>query len=146
MLSLFIGCASKDYSIWSKKYCKLERLEYQEVTDTVSVTKSGKIEFGVKANGKVILGDKINLDSVRANLDAGRKVFINQDTKRIVKVSEEFYEQYSNKRASLCQIITGVKEGIIQSKEGKIRAENEYLDLVRFFSGIDNESKKKNQD
>jgi hypothetical protein len=134
----FCSCNNaNDFSIWSDKYCKLERLEYQEVEDTARVTTNGNIEGGVVANGKIIATDKINLDTLKAYLNAGQKVFINQSTKRIVKVSQDFYEQYNKNRTSLCQIVEGVKSGIISSDEGKKRAEQEYLDMVRFFSGMD---------
>lgn len=143
-VSVFFSCNStKKISIWSKKYCKLERLEYQEVTDTVRVTKNGKLEAGVKVNGKVIVDQNISLDTVKAYLESGNKVFINQSTMKVVKVSQAYYEQYNKNRASLCQIVEGVKSGIISSKEGKLRAEKEYLDMVRFFSGLSAEDEKK---
>lgn len=138
-----ISCGpTKDISIWSKKYCNLERLEYQEVTDTIRRTNDGGFEGGVKANGKVILSDKINLDTVAAYLKGGNKVFINQTTFRAVKVSQGFYEKYSQNRASLCQIVEGVKSKIISSKEGKSRAETLYLDMVYMFSGLREQDEK----
>lgn len=120
----------------SKKYCKLERLEFQEIYDTVSVKRKGEFQSGIIANGKVILTDKISLDSVGAQIKAGNKVFFDQKTFRTVKVSQDFYEEYTKNRTSLCQIMEGVKSGIISTDEGKRRSENIYLDMVVAFSGI----------
>ena len=70
-------------------------------------------------------------------------MFINQTTLRTVKVTQDFYEKYSNNRTSLCQIVEGVKSKIISSEEGKSRAEKLYLDMVYMFSGLRAEDEKK---
>jgi len=141
-----ISCSqTKKISLMTKKYCKLERLELQEISDTTRVEKNGEFKSGVIANGKVILTDKISIDSIGAQISGGNKVFIDQRTFRTVKVSQEFYEEYTKNRTSLCQIMEGVKSGIISTNEGKIRAENIYLDMVVAFSGIKTQEEKKSQ-
>ena len=35
ILSLYSCSMSKNNSIWSKKYCELERLDFQEIIDTI---------------------------------------------------------------------------------------------------------------
>lgn len=128
---------NKDIEIWSKKYCKLERLDFQEVTDTIKVKKNGEVSGGVIANGKIILSDKISLDSVGASIRAGNKTFIDRSTLRIVKVSQDFYQNYASNRKSLCDLMEGIRNGIVTSDDGKKRAEKLYLDIVESFSGLE---------
>ena len=142
VLLTFISCATtKKNSIWSDKDCKLERLEYQEITDTIHRTVNGGVEGGVTVNGKAIISDKINLDSVKAYLNAGNKVFISQSTFKTVKVTQEFYQKYSDNRAFLCQTMELMKlKGV--SAETKAEAEKVYLDIIKMNSGLNNEKKK----
>lgn len=126
----------ENFSIWKDKYCRLERLDYQEIQDTARITNNGTFESGVKANGKFIATNNINLDTLKAYLNAGQKVFVDQTTSRVVKVSQEYWQQYNSNRARLCEVVEGVESGLISSAEGKKRAENLYLDLVSFFAGI----------
>ena len=142
-LLLVISCSvTKRASLWTKKYCNLERLEYQEIIDTVRISKENGIESGIKTSGKFILTDKLKLDTISANLKAGKKVFINQNTLQIAKVSQEFYENYTKNRTALCQIMEGMKSKVISSKEGKLKAEGLYLDIISMFSGINDDEKK----
>lgn len=142
---LVLSCSqTKKVALLSKKYCKLERFEFQEISDTVSVKRNGEFQSGIIAKGKVILTDKISIDSVGAQISGGNKVFFEQKTFRTVKVSQDFYEEYTKNRTSLCQIVEGVKSGIISTKVGKRRAENLYLDMVHAFSGIKTQEEKKN--
>jgi hypothetical protein len=127
---------TENFSVWKDKYCKLERLEYQEIEDTSRITNNGNVESGVRANGKFIATDKINLDTIKAYLNAGQKVFVDQTTRRVVKVSQEYWEQYNSQRARLCDIVGGIENHAIESTEGKREAEHLYLDLVSFFAGI----------
>lgn len=141
---LLISCRSErvDQSdIW-KGDCSLERLEYQEITDTIHRTKNGGIEGGVAANGKLIYSDKINVDSVKAYLNAGNKVFISQTTLRTVKVSQDFYEKYTTRRESLCQVLAAMKKSNNFGRESKKRAETMYLDIVEMNSGLGDVKKK----
>src|SRR5450432_3054728 len=136
LVVIFSSCGP-DYTLWTKKYCLLERLEYQQITDTISRRKESGIEGGVKVNGKAIFSEKINLDTVNAELKAGNKVFINENTFRTVQVSQEFYQKYNENRSYLCDLIDGMKSGIISTDTGKARAEAMYLDMVQMFSGLD---------
>lgn len=133
---ILISCgSSKKNTLFSSKDCSLERLEYQEITDTIHLTKNGNLTGGVSVNGKAIVSDKIDLDSVKAYLKAGNKVFISQTTYKTVKVSQEFYEKYTNNRTYLCQTMEAMKSDEVSS-ETKARAEKIYLDIIEMNSGL----------
>lgn len=134
---LLVSCKSQDDSLWTKKYCKLERLEFQEITDTVKIIKSSGVDFGVKINGSEITLNKAEIDTITADLKLGKKVFINKSTLKTAKVSQEFYEDYSRKRAALCMLKDAIKNKEISKDEGKERAERIYLDIIEQFSGIE---------
>lgn len=139
----FISCHSSKNStssIFKGDGCSLERLEYQEVSDTIHRTKNGGIEGGVTANGKAIISDKINIDSVKAYLNAGNKVFISQTTFRTVKVSQDFWEKYNSSRKNLCDALEAMKKSNNFSPEAKKRAENIYLDIVEMNAGLEKKS------
>lgn len=129
-------------SAWTKQGCSLERLEYQEVTDTIHRTRNGKIEGGVSANGKAIISDQINVDSVKAYLNAGNKVFVSQTTFRTVKVDQKFYQDYTNNRSFLCQTLELMKlrgrKAVMP--ETRARAEKIYLDIIEMNSGLNNKN------
>lgn len=135
-LLFFYSCKeNKSNSLWSNQDCDLERLEFQEITDTIHRTKNGGLEGGVMINGKIVFNDKINLDTIKAFLNAGDKVFISQTTFKTVKVSQEFYEKYNSTRAFLCQTMAAMKSKDV-SPETKARAEEMYLDLIEMNSGL----------
>jgi len=134
---------AQDYSVIEDKYCNLTELNYLEVSDTIHRTQNGNIEGGVKANGKAIFSDKISLDSIGANLSAGNKVFIDQRTFRMVKVSREYFENFNKMRAALCNLVGGLKSGILSESEFKSKAAEQYLEINRLFAGLDQQPQKK---
>lgn len=138
VMSVILSCNNPvKYTVWTfNDGCNLDKLEYQEITDTISSFKSGDLQTGVKANGKLYLNSKLNIDTLGANLHNGDKVFINQKTFKTVKVSQAFYEKYAVNRESLCQIAQGIKTGVIKTEEGIKKAENLYLDIISMFSGL----------
>jgi len=139
MFLLFRSCnKTEDVSIWGPQYCSLERLEFQEIADTTTVAQGGEMEGSAKANGKATVpGSNISIDSLKAELKGGQKAFLNRKTKRLVVVSQKFYEDYSRMRVSICAIVDEVKSGGISNEKGREKAQELFFEIVRSFSGID---------
>lgn len=144
---LFRSCnATEDVSIWGPQYCSMERLEFQELFDTTSVSQGGEMEGSAKANGKATMPTGISIDSLKAELKGGQRAFINKKTKRIVVVSQKFYEDYSRMRLSICAIVDEVKSRRISNEKGKEKAQDLFFEIVRSFSGIDDKKSSTNNE
>ncbi len=145
---IFTSCPgakkAQNYSVIEDKYCKLTELNFQEVSDTIHRTQNGNVEGGIVVNGKEVFSDKINFDSVRANFQAGNKVFLDQKTFRTVKVSQEYFERFNQMRAAMCNLVAGLKSGILSEAEFKNKAAEQYLAINALFAGLDT-GEKKNQ-
>jgi hypothetical protein len=135
---LFYGCQTSK-SIYSSQSCGLERLEWQEVTTKKNKRTNTDTNLELEGSGQNLVG------KAKGAVNSDIKVFKNTQTNKTVSVSKEFYEDYSRKRAALCDIYKGISDGTIKTESGKVRAETLYLDIVALFAGISVEKKQENQ-
>lgn len=124
-------------SLWGKDYCNSDRLDFQEVTDTAVTIKSQDARGGLMVNGKPVLNSSsFSLEEIKAHLNGGGRVLINQKTSQVIKVSPQFWEDFTRNRKALCDLVDGINNGILGDEEKK-RAANLYFELIKNFGTTD---------
>ncbi|WP_297334584.1 hypothetical protein [Flavobacterium sp.] len=129
---------------WSKG-CPLERLNWMEVSEgydsKTMLEIATKLEAAVKSDLAAINGDA----KANGELNSTLNDIVNKSGAGKIKVSQEFYEAYVNKRSGICAVYQGMKDGIFTDENAKKKAQELYLGLAESFSQIKSEEEKKNQ-
>ncbi len=147
LVFLMIGCGpSKTLSSlgWSKG-CPLERLDWMEVSSGYDSKTIIDIASKLEASAKSDATSLKTSGEAKGSLTASLNDIINKDGKGTIKVSQEFYQSYVNKRLAICSIYQGVKDGIIKNEVARQKAENAYIDLATSFGIVNDEEEKKNR-
>ncbi|TPD69764.1 hypothetical protein [Flavobacterium microcysteis] len=129
---------------WSKG-CPLERLNWMEASEgydsKTMLEIATKLEAAVKSDLSAIKGDA----KAKGELNSTLNDIVNKNGGGKIKVSQEFYEAYINKRSGICAVYQGIKDKIFTDDVAKSKAQELYLKLAESFSQIKSEEEKKNQ-
>jgi hypothetical protein len=129
---------------WSKG-CPLERLNWMEVSEgydsKTMLEIATKLEAAVKSDLTAINGDA----KAKGELNTTLKDIVSKSGTGKIKVSQEFYQEYVNKRSGICAIYQGIKDGIFSDENAKKKAQELYVELASSFSQIKTAEEKKSQ-
>ncbi len=134
---LSCGTKPENTTIMTDDNCGLANFNYQEVTDTTHIIKSGGLQTGGVVNGPVVINPNIKVDSVGAYIRGGGKVLIDQKTSKVFRVSQDFWEKFTRMRSSLCALKQGLKDSTLVDDSIKREAQRLFIQINRMFSGLD---------